>query len=47
MRIVVFGTGKFYKNRKQKLLENADIVAFIDNNCSLWGTIIDGVKIYF
>lgn len=46
MRIVVFGVGKFYKNRKQKLLDNAEIVAFIDNNCSLWGTIIDGVKVY-
>lgn len=45
MKVIIFGVGKYYQNRKYKLLDNVEIVAFIDNNSSLWGTIIDGVKV--
>ena len=48
-RIIIFGTGLFYKNRKWflgKLLEQDKIVAFIDNNENLTGAQIEGIPIY-
>lgn len=46
MRIIIFGTGIFWENRKEFVLNNADIVCFIDNSpekvgCYLCGKIID------
>lgn len=46
MKVVVFGVGEYYQNRKSKLEDNSDIVAYLDNNPDLWGESIDGVKIY-
>lgn len=45
MRIVIFGTGLFYENRK-KIFQGLEIVAFLDNNKDLHGKNYDGVKVY-
>ena len=37
MRIIVFGTGVFCENRINCIENKVEIVAFIDNNASLWG----------
>lgn len=44
MRILIFGTGAFYNNRKKTFL-NDEIVAFIDNDSHKWGENLDGKKI--
>ena len=44
MRIIIFGTGVYYKNRKENLRKN-DIIAFIDNDSSKQGSILDGCLI--
>lgn len=46
MRIVIFGTGVFYKNRKDKIPDTVEITAFLDNNSALWGTCVDGVSVH-
>lgn len=46
MRIVIFGTGKFYKNRKSEIHSfgnSVEIVAFLDNNSDI--TEMDGKKV--
>lgn len=46
-RIVIFGTGKFYQNRKKILFENnIHVSAFLDNDTNKHGTILDGVPVY-
>lgn len=45
-RLVVFGTGSFYKRRKALLPSSAMIVAYLDNNKDLEGKDIDGIKVY-
>lgn len=44
LKIIVFGVGKFYNNRKAQLASyrNIEIVAFADNKESLWGSSLDG-----
>lgn len=37
MKLLIFGTGLYYQNRKENFI-NEDIVAFVDNNSSKWGT---------
>ncbi len=46
MKIVIFGTGKFYQKRKKEISPNIEIVAFIDNNIGLEGKVIDGVEVF-
>lgn len=46
MRVVVFGVGRYYQKRKQKLRERVEIIAFIDNDSSLWGNKIDEVEVF-
>lgn len=46
MKIIVFGVGEYYQNRKSKLKDNLEIIAYLDNNYNLWGETIDGIKIY-
>lgn len=46
MKIIVFGVGKYYRNRKNKLNGNLEVIAYLDNNHNLWGEIIDGIKIH-
>lgn len=43
--IVIFGTGQYYQRRKL-CFEEEKVVAILDNNKSIWGGYIDGVKIY-
>lgn len=43
--IVVFGAGAFYHNRKNYILPDIHIIAFIDNNCKLHGKYIDGAPV--
>ena len=45
-KVVIFGTGQFYKHRKSLISNEIETVGFIDNNEDLSGTEIDGVKIY-
>ncbi|MDO5332372.1 MAG: hypothetical protein Q4E99_06790, partial [Bacillota bacterium] len=37
MKIVIFGTGGFYDNRKNIISKKHKIVAFLDNDSSKWG----------
>ena len=39
MKIIVFGVGRFYQNRRERLkqYEEVEIIAFSDNNETLWG----------
>ncbi len=41
MRIVIFGIGRFYQERKGKIPSDAEIVAFLDNNKKMQGKSID------
>ena len=45
MRIVIFGVGGFYRERKHKIPAMWEIVAFLDNNPKLQGQKMDGVLI--
>ena len=45
-KVVVFGTGQFYQNRKDMLWDNADVIAFIDNNSAIQGRLLDGRMVY-
>ena len=44
MRLIIFGTGRFYRNRKDFLGEE-EIVAFTDNNSILWNYELDSKSI--
>ncbi|MCM1174196.1 MAG: glycosyltransferase [Blautia sp.] len=43
MKVIVFGVGNYYQIQKPKLksLSDIEIVAYADNNASLWGTMFD------
>lgn len=45
MKIVIFGTGRFYQNRKEEIPSDTEIVAFLDNNEALHGQYMDGCPI--
>ncbi len=45
MKILVFGSGKLYQKEKSYLASNADIIAIIDNNKSLYSKYINGVPV--
>lgn len=47
IKALVFGAGRFYAKRKEKLWEKAEVVGFIDNAKELHGTEIDGKKVCF
>ncbi len=44
-RVVVFGTGLYYQNRKRDL-EKENIIAFLDNSLEKQGTFLDSVPVY-
>lgn len=46
MRVVIFGTGKFYQKYKNSIKKNIELVAFIDNDPGKWGKMLDGIMIY-
>lgn len=47
MKIIIFGTGIFYKKRKEEIRElpNVEVVAFLDNNPNKWGENEEGIPI--
>lgn len=47
-KLVIFGTGNFYQDEKEKfdMLDNIQICAFLDNNVKLRGVLLDGIQIY-
>ena len=45
MKIIVFGTGVYWNNRKKYVLDSCDIVCFLDNNPDKWNNEIDGKMI--
>ena len=47
MKIIVFGTGIYYKKRKEEIknLPNVEVVAFLDNNSDKWGKKEEGTPI--
>lgn len=45
MKIVVFGVGDYFNSRKEKLKGCGDIIGYTDNNKTLWGKSIDGIRI--
>lgn len=46
MKLILFGTGKIYEDRKKDIFHKDEIVAFLDNNYLLWNTLKDGINIY-
>lgn len=48
MKVVIFGAGKFYQEKKEEFLSYKDIeqIAFIDNNKELYGTYINDIPIF-
>lgn len=46
MKIVIFGTGAFYRNIKDNIPDSVEITGFLDNNSALWGACVDGVPVY-
>ncbi len=47
MKIIVFGVGRFYQNRRERLkqYEEVEIIAFSDNNETLWGGELEGIRV--
>ena len=45
MKVVIFGTGLYYKNRKQSLEDKVEITAFLDNDLNKTGKVLDGAEI--
>ena len=35
-KIIIFGTGQYWNNRKKYILNTCDIVCFLDNNPNKW-----------
>ena len=46
MKIVIFGLGKFFENRKSKIPGELEVVCYLDNNHSLQGTLLDEIPVY-
>lgn len=46
MKIVIFGTGKYYQRRKEKISLDTEIIAFLDNDPQLQGKMINGIQIF-
>lgn len=42
VKLIIFGTGLFYQNRKLEIPKDMDVLAFIDNNEETWGKTLDG-----
>ena len=45
MKIVIFGTGKYWNNRKKCIVGGCEIVCFLDNDSSKWHDKINGIDI--
>ena len=46
MKIILFGCGEIYNKYKYKIQDHIKILGIIDNKKELYGTLIDGIKIY-
>lgn len=46
MKIVVFGTGKAYRENKERLDDADEIIAFLDNDPEKQGTFLDHIAVY-
>lgn len=46
MKIIVFGVGKVYQENKKYISDTDEIVAFVDNDDSLYGGQIDGITVH-
>lgn len=46
MKIIIFGTGQMYRENRDCISYNDEIIGFLDNNQKLWGTKIDGKIVY-
>ena len=46
MRVIIWGTGRYYEANKNIFRKNIDILGFIDNNQEKQGKTLDGKKIY-
>lgn len=46
MRIVIFGTGQVYREKKKDLSKDDEIIALLDNNPDKWETKIDDIIVY-
>ena len=46
MKIVIFGTGRFYQDKRHKISSDYEIIAFLDNNSALQGQSIDGALVF-
>ena len=46
MKVVIFGTGMYYRNRRAYIDNKTEIVAFIDSNINKIGRKIDGIMVY-
>ncbi len=46
MKVVIFGTGKYYQKHISEIRKNAEITALLDNNSRLWGTYFEGIQVY-
>ena len=46
MKILLFGTGKIYKEKKKYISSSDEVVGFLDNNKELCGKLVDGVRVY-
>ena len=45
MRGIIFGTGKMYRQLKDRIRKDLEIVVFLDNDASKWEHKLDGIKI--
>lgn len=46
MKVIIFGIGEIYKKYIKSISDTDKIIAFLDNNESLWKTEINGITIY-
>ena len=47
MKTIVFGVGNYYREQKEKLdsLDDIEVIAFADNNASLWNKKVNGITV--
>lgn len=45
MKLLVFGTGKYFRKRKEQITPDTEIIAYIDNDPTLQGQCIDKIPI--
>ena len=46
MKIIIFGTGQMYRENRDCISYNDEIIGFLDNNQKLWGIKVDGKIVY-